>query len=47
MSIQYVQILRLPVYDVSDGKVTTGEGVDKGMQKEGTVIRDIHFALRR
>ena len=41
MSIQHVQILRLLVYEVSDGKAATGEGVDQGIQKERTIIRDI------
>ena len=34
MSIQQIQMLWLPVYDVLDGKVTTGKSVDKGILKE-------------
>ena len=34
MSIQQIQMLRLPVYEVSDGKATTGESVDKGILKK-------------
>ena len=45
MSIQHVQILRLPVCNVSGTKATKGEGVDNGIQKERTVIRNICFCF--
>ena len=34
MSIHHVQILRLPMCEVSDGKATTGGCVDQGILKE-------------
>ena len=45
MSIHHVQILRLPMCEVSDGKATTGGCVDQGIMKERTVIKGFAFAF--
>lgn len=51
MSIQKIYILRLLVYEVSDGKAATEESVDKGILKELNGYEKqlllLCFALRR